>query len=268
MDLVSLFHRRVFGVVPLDYALVGRWMGHWAEGRGIEGTILTMPPIRNEAVLGWVAHYAIGLAPGLGYMLAVPWGPVDGGAAHALASLGFGLVSVALPWLVMQPAFGFGFAAAKLPRPGYARRQSLIAHGSFGLGLYLVSALLIRFVWRRDKAGAVQQVRVTFDKIRSTVSSAGAAGDQGHGAPGQRGVKLVRHTGAFGEPTQRSAVNFGGLRQIVLPQQGKADKHMGAMIKVGGVHAILQKPVQQSGLVGHLPSVPWLSAAVRSRSCT
>lgn len=33
MDLWTLFRRRAFGIPSLDYALVGRWIGHMMHGR-------------------------------------------------------------------------------------------------------------------------------------------------------------------------------------------------------------------------------------------
>jgi hypothetical protein len=41
------------------------------------------------------------------------------------------------PFLVMQPALGFGFAAAKNPHPVRARFKTLMTHSVFGVGLYV-----------------------------------------------------------------------------------------------------------------------------------
>ena len=46
-----------------------------------------------------------------------------------------------MPFLLMQPAFGLGVAAAKTPAPWQARLKSLSSHLVFGVGLYL-SALV------------------------------------------------------------------------------------------------------------------------------
>jgi hypothetical protein len=58
----------------------------------------------------------------------------------------FGVVTVMAPFFIMQPAFGFGFAASKLSNPAQARVRSLRNHGAFGIGLFLfgivVSSLL------------------------------------------------------------------------------------------------------------------------------
>jgi hypothetical protein len=41
-----------------------------------------------------------------------------------------------VPFFVMQPAMGLGFAASRARRPGAARVQSLLTHLVFGGGLY------------------------------------------------------------------------------------------------------------------------------------
>ncbi|KVC86439.1 DUF2938 domain-containing protein [Burkholderia ubonensis] len=140
MDLWTLFRRRAFGVPSLDYALVGRWLGHMASGRFRHASIVAAPPVRHERPLGWLAHYAIGIAfAGLPVALA---GTQWISAPTLLPALAAGIGSVAAPFFVMQPAFGFGIAAARTPQPSVARRRSLVTHLSYGLGLYVAAQVL------------------------------------------------------------------------------------------------------------------------------
>ncbi|WP_431822848.1 DUF2938 domain-containing protein [Burkholderia sp. F1] len=142
MDLWALFRRRVFGIPSLDYALVGRWLGHMAGGRFRHASIVAAAPVRHERPLGWLAHYAIGIAfAGLPVALA---GTQWISAPTLLPALAAGIGSVAAPFFVMQPAFGFGIAAARTPQPGVARRRSLVTHLSYGLGLYVAAQVLAR----------------------------------------------------------------------------------------------------------------------------
>jgi hypothetical protein len=62
MDVWSLALRRVWHVPTLDYALLGRWVGHLARGRFFHERIATSAPVRGERALGWLAHYGIGVA--------------------------------------------------------------------------------------------------------------------------------------------------------------------------------------------------------------
>lgn len=48
-----------------------------------------------------------------------------------------GVATTAAPWFMMQPAFGFGIAASKTPKPVTARLRSLQAHAIYGFGLYI-----------------------------------------------------------------------------------------------------------------------------------
>ncbi|KWB42753.1 hypothetical protein WL35_17925 [Burkholderia ubonensis] len=140
MDLWALFRRRAFGTPSLDYALVGRWLGHMASGRFRHASIVAAAPVRHERPLGWLAHYAIGIAfAGLPVALA---GTQWISAPTLLPALAAGIGSVAAPFFVMQPAFGFGIAAARTPQPSVARRRSLVTHLSYGLGLYVAAQVL------------------------------------------------------------------------------------------------------------------------------
>ncbi|NHV25522.1 DUF2938 domain-containing protein [Burkholderia sp. D-99] len=140
LDLWTLFRRRAFGTPSLDYALVGRWVGHMMRGRFRHASIVTAPPVPGERILGWIAHYAIGI------MFATLPVAIAGAewidAPTLLPALVAGLASVVAPFFVMQPAFGFGIAASRTPHPGVARRRSLITHLSYGVGLYLAAFTL------------------------------------------------------------------------------------------------------------------------------
>lgn len=139
MDLWSLLLKRVFAVPSLDYALVGRWLGHMRHGQFQHAGIGKSPAIAGERALGWFAHYLIGI--GFAAFLLVLAGPTWLPQPTPIPALLFGLASVAVPFLIMQPALGLGIAAAHAPNPRKARLKSLATHGVFGLGLYLGALL-------------------------------------------------------------------------------------------------------------------------------
>ena len=126
MDAVAEVLRRTRGVRSLDYAMVGRWIGHMRNGKFAHTSIMHAEPVPHEKEIGWVAHYAIGTG------FAVAWG----------------VGTVAAPWLIMQPGFGMGVAASKIPNPAQARMGSLRAHASYGAGLWL-SGRIVRTIVRR-----------------------------------------------------------------------------------------------------------------------
>lgn len=145
MDAWALLLKRAFGIPSADYCLVGRWLCHMPHGTFVHASIAAAPQKHSECMVGWIAHYAIGTAYALvlvafvsGSWLAQP---------TLLPAMLFGLVSVLVPYLVMQPSFGLGIAASKAPNPMQARLRSLMAHAVFGVGLY-ASAVGLSYVLR------------------------------------------------------------------------------------------------------------------------
>jgi hypothetical protein len=128
MDGWGLARSRVLGVPAMDYGLVGRWLAHRPRERFRQQRIAALPPVRGERVVGWTAHYLIGVA--FAAVLLALWG-IDWARHPTLApALIVGIGSVAAPFLVMQ-----------------ARVQSLVTHTVFGLGLY-AAAWLQSTLWR------------------------------------------------------------------------------------------------------------------------
>lgn len=131
---------KALGVPTLNFALIGRWAGHWRHGVWKHKAIATAPAMRGELALGWVVHYAVGIGyAGLAVALfGVEWMH----SPNLLPAVAMGMATVAAPWLVMQPAMGAGIAASKTPAPGRNRIRSLVNHTVFGGGLFL-SALAV-----------------------------------------------------------------------------------------------------------------------------
>jgi hypothetical protein len=138
LDLWALYAAKAFRSKGLDMALLGRWIGHIAKGRLRHDSIAAASPIAGERALGWLAHYAVGVVFAAAFLGVAG---ADWVSRPVLwPALGFGLLTAAVPLLVMQPLMGSGLAASKTPDPPAARLRSLGSHLVFGLGLY-VSAL-------------------------------------------------------------------------------------------------------------------------------
>jgi hypothetical protein len=134
MDLWTIARKRLLGTPASNYGLVGRWLAYLARGRFRHDPIAASPPVRGERLIGWTAHYLIGIA--FAAVLLAIWG-LDWARQPTLGpALIVGIGSVAAPFLVMQPGMGAGIAASRTPRPSAARLQSLVTHAVFGLGLY------------------------------------------------------------------------------------------------------------------------------------
>jgi len=139
MDLWALARKRWFGVAALDYAWVGRWLGHMRHGQFRHAAIGKAPTLRGERALGWGVHYLTGLIFAALFLVWV--GEAWLQRPTLVPALAFGALSVVAPLLLMQPAFGMGVAASRTPRPWQVRVRALLTHLVFGLGLYLMGLL-------------------------------------------------------------------------------------------------------------------------------
>ena len=141
MDAGALIRARVFGIPSLDYGLVGRWLGLMRQGQFQHASIVAAPRVRHERLIGWIFHYLTGnvFALLLVVLTGVEW------LFHPtlMPALAAGLISMAAPFFILQPAFGFGIAASKTAAPYVARRRTLITHLTFGLGLYVAGWLVL-----------------------------------------------------------------------------------------------------------------------------
>ena len=134
MDLWGIVRKRLFDIPPPDYGLVGRWLAHMPRGRFRHDSIKVALPVKGERLIGWTAHYLIGIA--FASILLVLWGHAWVRHPSIGPALAVGIATVAAPFLVMQPGMGAGIAGSRTPRPAATRLQSLLTHTVFGLGLY------------------------------------------------------------------------------------------------------------------------------------
>jgi hypothetical protein len=142
MDVWLMLLKRM-GVQTLNFAFVGRWVGHLFHGRISHDAIAKSPSLPGELALGWFTHYAVGLvfAGVLVALQGVAW-IVEPSVLPAVA---VGICTVTFPLFVMQPAMGLGLAASRTPTPLKNCIRSAANHTVFGLGLYL-SALFVNWI--------------------------------------------------------------------------------------------------------------------------
>lgn len=135
MDLWALVVKHVLHLPATNWALVGRWFGHMPSGKFVHRPIGTTAAVHGEFAFGWAAHYAIGIAYGVAYVLVA--GSFSTGFPPLVDALLFSLALLIFPWLVMQPALGAGWFANRTPRPAVARLVSISMHTAFGIGIYV-----------------------------------------------------------------------------------------------------------------------------------
>ena len=135
MDLWAVFLKHTFGFAAPNYRWVGRWISHMPEGTFRHASIAAAAQTRSEFAVGWIVHYGVGAVYALAHVALVSGNWLA--RPTLLPALAFGVGSVPVPFLVMQPAFGLGVASSRAPNPKEARLRSLMAHTAFGVGLYV-----------------------------------------------------------------------------------------------------------------------------------
>jgi uncharacterized membrane protein YagU involved in acid resistance len=139
-DLWALFLKRAFNIASPNYCLVGRWLRYMPEGTFKHSNMASAPQKSAECTVGWIAHYMIGITFAVVFVALVG----NSWLQHPtlIPAIVFGVVTVLVPFFIMQPAFGLGFAASKMPNPTQARLRSWMNHTAFGIGLYLFALLV------------------------------------------------------------------------------------------------------------------------------
>jgi Protein of unknown function (DUF2938) len=136
IDLWGLLLKQ-FGIPSLNFAFLGRWIGHHFGRRWKHESIAKASPIRGEMWIGWLAHYSIGVT-----FAALLLGVNGSGWARnptLLPALVIGIITLAAPLFILQPALGAGIASSKTSKPVFNSIKSLITHIVFGIGLYLAA---------------------------------------------------------------------------------------------------------------------------------
>jgi hypothetical protein len=133
MDVWAAGLRRL-GIPSLNFAFLGRWLGPLPSGRWFHENISRTAPVARELVLGWCAHYAIGI--GFAALLLTSFGLEWARTPTLFPALVIGLVTVVAPLFILQPALGAGIASSKTPTPLLNSAKSVATHVVFGIGLF------------------------------------------------------------------------------------------------------------------------------------
>lgn len=142
MDITETLAARAGLTSGVNVALVGRWALGLLRGQWAHADIACSAARPGEVRMGWAFHLLVGgggvalmyaafvHAFGLTAALHRLWGGVIFGAATSL-----------LPWLVLLPAFGWGWFGRRGPRGSNALLASTVSHIPYGLGVGTVMAL-------------------------------------------------------------------------------------------------------------------------------
>lgn len=136
MDGWAFLLRRL-GIPSLNFALLGRWIGHLRQRQWMHANIARATPVGGELLIGWCAHYSIGIA--FAALLLSTFGLKWARSPSLPPALFIGIVTVVAPLLILQPALGAGIASSRTATPVFNSLKSLVTHAVYGVGLYLTA---------------------------------------------------------------------------------------------------------------------------------
>lgn len=131
---------KALNVPTLSFAMVGRWVGNMPKGQWVHNPIAKATPVPGELALGWIVHYATGIAFA-GVLTAVA-GAQWLHAPTLAPAVWVGMATVVFPLFVMQPALGSGVMGSRTKTPLKNSIKSFANHTVFGVGMYFTALAL------------------------------------------------------------------------------------------------------------------------------
>lgn len=142
MDITETLAARAGLTSGVSVDLLGRWALGLLRGRWAHPDIVLSPPRRGEAAMGWAFHFLVG-GGGVALLYAAALTALGWTQpAHLVwGGVAFGAVTSLLPWLLLLPAFGWGWFGRQGPRGSDALLASAVSHLPYGFGVGAVMAL-------------------------------------------------------------------------------------------------------------------------------
>jgi hypothetical protein len=139
MDALNALAARTRLISRIDVAMIGRMATGWARGRFCYANPNEMQPVHHEVFVGIIAHYSIGVALSVPFVLG--WSILSEGSPHPVWALLYGIATTVASWFFVYPSMGFGVFGRLAPEGVKAALSSLANHCFYGLGLALGMAL-------------------------------------------------------------------------------------------------------------------------------
>ena len=142
MDITETIAARAGVTSGVSVAFVGRWALGLLRGQWAHADIARSPAQAGEVRMGWTFHLLVG-GGGVALLYAA-FADATGFEApshHLWGGVIFGAATSLLPWLLLLPAFGWGWFGRRGPRGSNALLASMVSHIPYGLGIGIVMAL-------------------------------------------------------------------------------------------------------------------------------
>lgn len=133
--ILGLFTHKGHGIL-----YIGRWIAYLFKGTFFHYTIIETPPAGNELLIGWLAHYSIGIL--FAFALVAMFGKKWLESPNFLAAMIIANITLFFAVCILHPAMGFGVAFTNLPQVGFLLAKIILIHVVYGLGLYFTAITL------------------------------------------------------------------------------------------------------------------------------
>ena len=133
MDALNHLFARLGIILKIEVGIIGRMAAGWLRGRFRYSHPDEMKPVANELLLGYIAHYAIGV--GLSVPFVIAWGLLVGGSISPFWTFAYGVATTAASLFFVYPCMGLGIAGRIHPDGLKAPLSSLANHIFYGIGL-------------------------------------------------------------------------------------------------------------------------------------
>ena len=133
MDLLNNLVARTGVFLKIDVAMIGRMAAGWTRGRFLYGHPNEMEQVPNEMIWGYLAHFAIGVAFAVPFVLG--WELWIGGPASPLWAVLYGAATTVASLFFVYPSMGLGVFGRRSPDRIKAFITPLANHLFYGVGL-------------------------------------------------------------------------------------------------------------------------------------
>ena len=140
MDLLNHLASRSGLILRIDMRAIGRMSAGWARGHFFYREPGEMKQVGNELLIGYLTHYAIGLALAVPFVLG--WGLLLGELVSPAWVLAYGILTTAASVFFVYPSMGLGVFGRKSPEGIRAPLSSLANHSFFVIGMAVAVALM------------------------------------------------------------------------------------------------------------------------------
>lgn len=140
LDLWVQVAKKVTGLPPTDWGVVGRWLKGLLQGHLFLNSADTRIITGTEKLLGWAFHYLVGIAYALLLLVFAGTDFIVHPTIMPVFIIGVCISSIA-GLMVLTPCLGGGFCARKVENQKAIIVYVIVAHVLFALGQYFFSVI-------------------------------------------------------------------------------------------------------------------------------